>query len=88
MNFKFTEYVELPVTICYIYEPPDPSVGYKGGITVEETTPHTRSIDWDSICQAHYEGECERLECEKADYYDAMAETQLILKHWNELEGR
>ena len=88
MNFKFTEYVELPVTVRYIYEPPEPDVGFPGGITVEETTPHTESIDWDEICRAHYEGECERLECEKAEYYDDMAKTQLILKHWNELEGR
>ena len=94
MNFKFTEYIEIPVTISYIYEPPDPSVGYKGGIVVEETDPDladkyftAAGVDIEEICRAHYEGECERLECEKAEYYDDMAKTQLILRKWHEEEA-
>ena len=74
---KFTTHIEIPVEIEYEYEKPEPDVGYAGGINVQWTIPDLNDIDFEEICQEHWDGWCEEQEAAKLDYYDALRETQL-----------
>ena len=85
---KFIELMEIPVKISYIYEEPEPDVGFVGGIHIESAVPVLDHDSLEEICLAHWETAQEKKQALYEDYCDALRETEMLVEQWNAEKDR